>query len=124
MPIRMLAFEIGRTIARQNIFLRNGQVGTVCIKTGDWLKMTAKRFSGWLEEFTTFKSSGGKRTRDSLSADDCGLVLETDIFLECLNPLISIHLMRLPVRRSEKKWDVEFLEPGYDSRSLTITVLR
>jgi hypothetical protein len=122
MPIRMLAYEIGRTIARQNIFLRNGQVGTVCTKTGDWLKMTAKRFSGWLEEFATFRSSSGRRHRESLTPEDAGIILETDIFLECLNPLVSIHLMRLPVRRSSKKWDVEFLEPGYDSRSQIYTL--
>ena len=118
MPIRALALDMGRLLARQNIFLKSGEIVTVNPISGACDLMTAARFVGWIEEFCTVKHSG--RGRKSMGREDASLVLAQDIFRSCLRPLIAVHLMRLPVLDGEGK--PRWLEPGYDAESQIYTV--
>lgn len=113
-PMRALALEVGRLVSRQNIFLKGDEIVTVEADTGRMRRMTARRFSGWLEEFAAVKA-GPRQRRDSLAAEDTAQILETDIFRGCLRPLAAIHTMRLPVLR--KSGAVEFLDAGYDAET-------
>ena len=123
MPIRALAFEMGRLLSKRDLFVKAGEVGTVHAETGEWKRMSARRFPGWCEEFCAFKSSGGRRLRDSLAVEDAAQLLEMDIFLDSLRPLDAIHTMRLPVRRGSA-WEIEWLPEGYDAPSRIYTVDR
>ena len=121
-PIRELALEIGMLVAQKDIYLKNGSVVTVNPDTGEIKAMTSTRFVGWVEEFCAFKSSGRtQRARDSLSREDCTIILDQDIFKECLRPLTAVHTVVLPVRRGATaecpQGRVEFLEPGWDAES-------
>lgn len=128
-PIRQLSLEIGRLVARprdekqgKHIFLKAGDVVTVDSETGEVERMTARRFPAWAEEFAAFKAPGARRVRDSLPVEDAAQILDTDIFRGCLRPLDAVHTMRLPVRRAESLFKIEFLEPGYDAESRIYTV--
>lgn len=118
-PIRGLALELGRLLARNNIFVKAGEVVSVDEKTGEVQRMTPRRFPAWAEEFCAFEAPGVRRVRDSLAVDDASQILESDIFRGCLRPLEGVHLIRLPVRRADS--GIEFLEPGYDAASRIFT---
>ncbi len=127
MPIRNLALELGRLCSVRNIFLKGRRIVTVDEKTGEEAAMTATRFVGWIEEFTSFKSGArSQRMRDSLTREDASLIIDQDIFRSCLRPLEAVHKMRLPVRRApdaDHLWagKIEFLESGYDAQSRIFT---
>jgi hypothetical protein len=120
MPIRALAYEIGRLIRLRDIFIRAKEIGTVSLE-GEWKRMTPKRFAGWLEEFCVFNTGATRRIRDSLTPEEAAQILELDIFIECIRPLESINTMRLPVRRGGD-WKIELLPSGYDTESRIYTV--
>ena len=119
MSINALALDVGRLVARQNIFLKTKEVVTVDAKTGELRAMTPKRFTGWIENYCQTRAPGMKRVRESMSREDAEIVLAQDVFLEALRPLDAVHLMRLPVRRADGK--IEFLENGYDAESRIFT---
>lgn len=119
--VQMLALELGRLIANQEspkgqqVFVRDGAVVTVDKRTGKIEGLSAGRFVGWVEQFCAFRSSGrSNRLRDSLTREDAALILEQDVFKDCLRPLTAVHMLRLPVARVGEEWSVEFLEAGYD----------
>jgi hypothetical protein len=116
MPISALALELGRLVARHNIFLRGDVIVTID-DAGAVKPMTATRFTGWVESFCAIK---GERGRDSLSRETATLVLDQDNFRSCLRPLDAVHLVRLPVLRADGR--LELLEPGYDVESRIFTV--
>jgi hypothetical protein len=117
-----VALEVGRLVAKQNIFLKSNEVVTVDEATGDIARMTARRFPAWLEQYAAFKAPGARQKRDSLAVEDAGQILETDIFRSCLRPLTAVHTMRLPVQRKGELWALEFLSPGYDAETGIFTV--
>lgn len=119
-PIRALALELGRLLGGRNIFLRNEVVVTVDAASGVVQAMDAKRFPAWVEEFCVFVAPGSRRVRDSISVEDAGQVLVSDIFKGCLRELRAVNLIRLPVRREDGS--VGWLEPGYDAESQIFTV--
>lgn len=128
-PIHNLALELGRLIANQRspkgqfIFLRESDraVVTVDENNGDMQLMTPGRFVGWVEQFCAFTSAGRNRLREGLSRDDAGLVMDQDVFKDCLRPLKAVHKLRLPVLRQGELWELEFLSAGYDSVSRIFT---
>jgi len=119
LPIRPLAIQLGELVRRQNIFRRpDGSVLTVNPETGEEKPMTAKRFSGWVEEFCAIKNAPGGR--ESLLPDIAATILETDAFLDQLWPLTRVNLLRLPVQR--RSGEIELLPVGYDRESAIFTV--
>jgi hypothetical protein len=120
MPIRALAYEVGRLVRLRDIFIRADEIGTISPK-GEWKKMTPKRFAGWIEEFAVFTSGSSRRVRESITPDEAAQILEIDIFRESLRPLESINTMRLPIRRSAA-WQIELLPIGYDTPSRIFTI--
>ncbi len=121
--IRTLALEMGKLLSKEDIFLQHEQVVTVDKETGTTKPMTPARFCGWVEEFLTITcSQGNKRMRSSMTREDADLILNQDIFRECLRPLLAVHSMRLPVSREDSPWNIEFLSPGYDAESRIYTV--
>src|SRR4051812_40526000 len=48
MPIRALALELGRIVAKQEIFLKGDHIVTVDTTTGETWPMTSTRFVGWV----------------------------------------------------------------------------
>ncbi len=121
MPIRQLALELGQMLSRQNLFLRGDAIVTVDVETGKTEAMSAKRFTGWVEEFVAVRSNGrSQRLRDSLTREDADQVLSQDIFRCCLRPLNGVHKMRMPVFRADGA--IEFLKPGYDAPSGIYTI--
>lgn len=122
-PISALALEIGRLVARHNIFLKpNRTVVTVEPETGEEEAMTSLRLPDYLEQWATFHAPGARQKRDSLTAEDAGQILRTDTFRSCLRPLNGVNKMRLPVLRSGELWNVEFLPAGYDQATGIFTV--
>ncbi len=120
-PIQMLALELGRLISKarspkgQYVFLKDDAIVTVDSATGKVGGLSAGRFVGWVEQFCAFKSGGRQSKREGLTRDDAALVLEQDVFRDCLRPLRAVHTMRLPVTRADGA--VEFLGPDYDVAS-------
>lgn len=119
--IRTLAYELGKLLGAQNIFVKNGNVVTVNDATGEVKAMTAQRFPAWAEEFVSFRATTPTRqVRDSLSVRDAMQVLATDIFLDQLRPLVAVNTIRLPTRRPTGEW--VWLDKGYDRESGIYTV--
>ena len=120
--IHMLALELGRLIAKQRsdrgewVFLHNGAVLTVEEATGEKRVLSAGRFIGFIEQFCAFRCSGrSNRLRDGLSREDAAIILEQDVFRDCLRPLTAVHTVRLPVARANGA--PELLPAGYDEAS-------
>lgn len=118
--IRALSLEIGRLVAKENIFLKADAIVTLDPENGDIRPMTARRFPTWVEEFCKFIAPDSRRVRNSIPTEDAVQILDSDIFRSCLRPLEAVHLIRLPTRRQNGDW--EFLEPGYDQESGIYTV--
>jgi hypothetical protein len=130
LDIRALALDLGRLLAKQDIFIKPaGIIVTVDKTTGEESPMTARRFPDWAEQFCAFQSpNGSRRARNSLPVEDAAQILETDTFRSCLRPLAGVHQVRLPVCREWSERDgvlapakVEFLEDGYDAASQIFT---
>ncbi len=125
-PIHMLALELGRLIAQQrspkgqHVFRRSGEVVTVDETTGVMERLGPGRFVGWVEQFCAFRSGGrSNRLREGLTREDAALVLEQDVFRDCLREITAVDGMRVPVKRKGGK--LEFLAPGYDEESGVFT---
>ncbi len=118
-PIRALALEIGRLVAQRSIFRRNSDVVTVEEDTGEMRPMTGWRFPSWVEQYAAFKAPGARQKRPSLTVEDAKQVLSTDVFLDCLRPLLAVHFVRLPIQRSG---GIELLPCGYDPESAIFTI--
>lgn len=122
-PISALALELGRLVARHNIFLKpNRTVVTIDPNTGEEELMTGQRFPDYVEQWATFYAPGARQKRDSLQAEDAGQILKTDTFRSCLRPLTAVHKIRLPVLGAGELWNVELLPVGYDQATGIFTV--
>lgn len=118
--IRSLAWDLGRLLAKENLFILNDEVVTVDATTGEVKRMTSRRLPGWAEAFCNFIAPGSRAKRESLEPSDAATILETDVFLGELRKVTAVHDVRLPVMRASG--EPELLAPGFDTESGIFTV--
>ena len=122
--VRQLAFALGRNVAAHPIFLKGDFLVFVDMVTGRETAVTPGGFIGWVEQFLIFRMPAhSNRLRLSLTMDEAKVVLEQQVFRDCLLKLTAVHTMRLPVRRVvDGKMTTPLLPAGYDDETGILTV--
>ncbi|MHB2006834.1 MAG: hypothetical protein ACYCOX_02170 [Acidobacteriaceae bacterium] len=117
------AEALGRSLAGENIFVRNGEA--VFLEAGALRPITAQSLRTLAERFVVFyrQRSTGDRTFDidvSMKLDEASAILASGQFTEQLRRIRQVNDVPLPVRREDDR--IELLRTGYDPGAQTLTM--
>lgn len=119
--VLVVATELGEICRGDELYRMDRQLVTIDEGTGQTLGMSPKRFVTWASERAKFYKMGKEGPKyESMTEQMASLILASDRFSVKIRPVVSVHLVRQPVRRKGGK--VELLEEGYDAEQRIFTV--